>query len=324
MKTEEIQKLFHELKNSFEAGAINEEAFQTEMEGLLFQDDAGNYWTIGARTEKWYRYEEGDWVQASPPPMLEPVAREARPPGMKQKPLPPSRKRGYGTPIVLGSVSFLFLLCLILVALVSYQLGRLSVMTSPAEYTPIVAIATKATTDAPAVEATLPSEVLTATPSPTEVEGMATPLPTAPQEASPTPTSTSIPSATRAPQPTATPMPTPDMNYGPPILMGPENGAQFGGRYDAILVWELVDELAEGEYYHVEVCWNGCDSSDDFYGDYVRDTETVFPSWIYSGRAIDDKYYWHVIVRAQRGETPAGPLDPPISPPSETWIFLLI
>jgi hypothetical protein len=325
MKTEEIEKLFHELKNSFRGGTINEEEFQGEIRDLFFQDAEGNYWTIGAKTEKWYRYEDDDWVQDSPPPTLEPVGQEIRPPGMEQTPLPPGRDRRYGNRIVLGVGSFFLLLCLITVALVSYQLGRLSVMVSP-EATPA---ASMAMTEVSTIEATSPSEIGTVIPSPTEPGAISTPVATTTQEeTSPTLAPTHIPTptprATRAPQPTATPMPTPEMKYGPPVLVEPDDGAQFGPGYDAILMWEPIaeGELGENEYYHVEVCWNGCDGRDDFWGDYVQGIMYIFPGFL-RGRAIDERYYWDVTVRVQVGDTRGGPSDPPISPSSETWMFLL-
>lgn len=319
MKTEGIEKLFHELKRSFQAGTINQEEFHAEIKDLFFQDPQGNYWTIGAKTEKWYRYEDGDWVQDSPPPTLEPVRQEIRPPEMEQHPLSPSRERGYGNRIILAMGSFLFLLCLLMVALVSYQLGRLSVMTSPGEPTPTPPMVM---TGVPATEATPSSEVGIFTPSPTEPGAISTQVPTTTQEeTSPIPTYVSTPTtrATRAPQPTATPMPTPEMKYGPPILVKPDNGAQFGPGYDAILEWEPVGELAEDEYYDVQVCWN---NRGECWGQYQQGTSWTFPSFK-RGAAIDEKYYWHVTVRVQAGDTRNGPSDPPISPESETWMFLL-
>ncbi len=68
MQTEEIEELFRELKRSFEVGTIDEEELQAETNNLFFQDGEGNYRTLGAGTEKWYRFDDGDWAHASPPP----------------------------------------------------------------------------------------------------------------------------------------------------------------------------------------------------------------------------------------------------------------
>jgi hypothetical protein len=102
-------------------------------------------------------------------------------------------------------------------------------------------------------------------------------------------------------------------------LVLPEDGADRGQGYQAVLVWEPVDDLRDDEYYHVEVWWTDCAPCE---AAYVRDTTWIFPEFR-RGQAIDDKYYWHVIVRQQKGEVPDGPSDPATSPPSETWMFFL-
>ncbi len=319
MKTEEAKELFHELKARFEAGTMSEEEFQAEIRNLLYQDSDGNYWTLGARTEEWYRYDDDRWLRASPPPTLEPVKEEIGPPVVEQEPSRSTIKWDYGNRIILGLASFLLLLCLIVVALASYQLGRLSVMTRPTEdtVTPVMAM-----TEIPSTEVPSPLVVRTAPASPGVPGGLATPLPTsAKQETSPAPTPTPRPTST--PQPTASMAPAPAVRYSTPILLSPEVDAIRGPGYDPILEWLPVGELAEDEYYHVEVCWNGCDNEGDFHGHYLQDNSYVFPSHIYRGQALDSRYYWHVIVRLQTGDAPAGPTDPPISPPSDTWVFLL-
>jgi len=110
----------------------------------------------------------------------------------------------------------------------------------------------------------------------------------------------------------------PEMKYGPPILLEPQDGKERGPGYDAILKWQPVGELAENEYYHVEICWNDCSV---FWGHYPRDTVWTFPSFL-RGEAADNRFHWHVTVRVQRGDASASPLDPAVSPPSETWVFL--
>jgi hypothetical protein len=84
-----------------------------------------------------------------------------------------------------------------------------------------------------------------------------------------------------------------------------------------VLIWKPVDNLGDDEYYHVEVCWNECTM---YEGSYVRETTWIFPEFR-RGHSVDDKYYWHVTVRQQKGEAPEGPSDPSTSPPSETWMF---
>jgi hypothetical protein len=313
VKIEEIERQFHELKAGFEAGAITEEQFRAQTKDLLFQDSEGRYWAIGIKTEQWYRYEDGDWVNASPPPTLESVSEKITPPEHEAEEVEARRKRSLGSPVLLGLIGALCLVCLVAVAAISYQLGRLSVMGLPTE--DILHTATFEATEVRVVEPTETVDLAEPTATPMQPEDSPTPQPTVTKsEASPAPT----PTHTLAPQRTPTPVPTPQMTYSPPVLLDPENGAERGPGYKAILTWQPVGELSPNEYYHVEVCWNGCSV---FWGDYVRDTTYEFP-WFKRGYAIDDRYYWHVTVRVQRGEAPAGPLDPPISPPSETWMFM--
>jgi hypothetical protein len=99
----------------------------------------------------------------------------------------------------------------------------------------------------------------------------------------------------------------------------PENGAERGPGYEAVLLWKPVDNLGDDEYYHVEICWNDCSV---FWGDYMRETTYTFPAFLRGG-AIDERYHWHVTVRLQQGEAQEGPLDPATSPPSEVWVFSL-
>jgi hypothetical protein len=162
------------------------------------------------------------------------------------------------------------------------------------------------------------------TPSPTReriagsptAESSPSPVDTPTQQA---PVSTPRPSATATPRPSSTPEPSPTPRHGAPTLLLPEDGAERGPGYDAVLIWQPVDNMGDDEYYHVEVCWNECTV---FWGAYVKEPTYTFPDFR-RGDSIDDTYHWHVTVRAQQGEVPEGPLDRPTSPPSETWVFLL-
>ncbi len=72
MNTMDFQELldrYSQLREDLDAGNIDEEQFQDEIEGLQAKDEQGRYWTIGAQTGKWYRYDGRDWVQETPIPM---------------------------------------------------------------------------------------------------------------------------------------------------------------------------------------------------------------------------------------------------------------
>lgn len=312
MKPEEIEGLFRELKAKVEAGTISEDEFEAQVREFLFQGDSGTYWTVGAQTENWYRYENGDWVRASPPTSLNRAAGQDQESGVEKPGAPPGRQARVNRRVVLGVMGLLFGAFLVVAGVLYYQLGRTPSSTVPAADSPT---ATTKVTSTALLEPTATTTSPAATALPTE-EGSPTPQVTATEAI---PTSTPRPTST----PTPSVSPTWAIKYGPPLLLGPEDGSQFGRGYDAVLQWRLVDVLADGEYYHVEVCWNECKNPDEFHGGYLRETGYVFPRRIYDGRAIDDKYHWHVTVRTQQGDQPEVPGDPAISEPSETRVFIL-
>ena len=69
MDFQELLERYKQLRADFDAGKIDEEEFQEEIEGLQIRDEQGYYWTIGAQSGKWYRYNGVEWVQETPLPM---------------------------------------------------------------------------------------------------------------------------------------------------------------------------------------------------------------------------------------------------------------
>jgi LysM repeat protein len=69
MDFQELQRHYNELREQFDADQISEEEFREEIEGLQIQDEQGRYWTIGAQSGQWYRYDGRQWVQETPIPM---------------------------------------------------------------------------------------------------------------------------------------------------------------------------------------------------------------------------------------------------------------
>lgn len=67
MDFEQAEKNFKQLKVQFEAGNLTESEFKSRLEELMVQDEAGTWWMIGYETEKWYRNDGEEWVQAEPP-----------------------------------------------------------------------------------------------------------------------------------------------------------------------------------------------------------------------------------------------------------------
>lgn len=69
MDFQDLQRRYDELREQFDAGEINEQEFKDEIEGLQTKDEQGHFWTIGAQSGKWYRYDGRRWVQETPVPM---------------------------------------------------------------------------------------------------------------------------------------------------------------------------------------------------------------------------------------------------------------
>jgi LysM repeat protein len=69
MDFQELFDRYKQLREDFDAGRIDEEEFQDEIEGLQLKDEQGWYWTIGAQSGKWYRYDGNEWIQETPLPM---------------------------------------------------------------------------------------------------------------------------------------------------------------------------------------------------------------------------------------------------------------
>jgi hypothetical protein len=314
VRVEDIEDLFHEVKVALEMGKLTEDEFEDKIRSLLFRDDDGNYWTVGAQTEKWYRYEEGEWVQDSPPSALERAEAEESAPRGKAEETTSEKKRRVDRRMVIGLGSIVFVACLLLAAVAAYQLGKMS--SAARDLLPGLTPSVEAV-ESPTI-APLESPTLAETPTAAGAEP-GSPVPEAtPTQPSPTPTRR--PTSTPVPSPTATTATTPVLVHAAPVLSAPEDGAQFGPGYTAILTWEPVDGLGEDEYYHVEICWNDCTA---FWGHYLRETRWTAPDDVLRGQAVDTRYYWKVTVRRQQGEEPAGPADPPTSPASETWSFML-
>jgi hypothetical protein len=70
MDFKQAETNFKQLKAQFEAGKLTENAFKARLEELMVQDEQGSWWMIGYETEKWYRNDGTDWVQADPPVSL--------------------------------------------------------------------------------------------------------------------------------------------------------------------------------------------------------------------------------------------------------------
>jgi hypothetical protein len=67
MDFQQAKKRFKQLKEQFKAGTLTETEFKVQLKDLMVKDEQGDWWMIGYETEKWYRNDGTNWVQADPP-----------------------------------------------------------------------------------------------------------------------------------------------------------------------------------------------------------------------------------------------------------------
>jgi len=95
MDYQELQRRYNELREQFDADKISEEQFKEELEGLQLKDEQGRYWTIGAQSGKWYRYDGRRWLQETPLPMTKHQGRN-----IPEAVSPEAARREAGLPLV--------------------------------------------------------------------------------------------------------------------------------------------------------------------------------------------------------------------------------
>jgi hypothetical protein len=67
----EAEATFSRLLERFNDKKISPQEFSDSLKQLRIKDDEGRFWVIGARSGKWYAYENGEWAEAKPPSQME-------------------------------------------------------------------------------------------------------------------------------------------------------------------------------------------------------------------------------------------------------------
>ncbi len=196
----ELEKTYQQLHSQLLSGELSEEEFKTQVERLRFEDDQGRQWKIGWYTGKWYRYEQGQWVQGTPD--------ERRAAG---QPPPEEDRREAGGRSLTRWLAPALIALLVLAGIVLIIGWNADWWGSRPEASPTVAALVASPspmppTNTPAPTAT-PSPTVTSKPSP-QATPTRKPQPTATR---PAPTAT----ATGAAAPTATPPPSPGPQVTP-------------------------------------------------------------------------------------------------------------
>lgn len=75
-KYEETEAQVRELRQQYRNGQLSRDQLQTALRGLMVLDDNQIWWMMGVETDTWYKYEGGQWVQATPEVLVK--SRKAR------------------------------------------------------------------------------------------------------------------------------------------------------------------------------------------------------------------------------------------------------
>lgn len=78
------------LRRSLQTGALDQATFEEQLRSLMILDDDQIWWMMGAETDNWYKYENGEWTLAIPP------ALQAVPSAQSQSPQATIGGTGFG------------------------------------------------------------------------------------------------------------------------------------------------------------------------------------------------------------------------------------
>ena len=97
-REEELARRFAEteeevrtLRQMLRAGQITQEQFEEQLRSLMILDDDQVWWMIGAESDNWYKYQDNDWVPATPPRLpASDYYVNAPLPTLESQPIPPA------------------------------------------------------------------------------------------------------------------------------------------------------------------------------------------------------------------------------------------
>lgn len=227
MTISEMEEAYQQLHGQLLRGELDEEEFKAEVEKLRFEDELGHQWKIGWYTGKWYRYDQGQWVQGTPVDRQTPVT---PPPAAGGPPAEEKEPKGRPGTFWLAAVLIVLLLLSSVVLIIGWntdwwtqQTGDATTVSeagpttegtsaptespNPTESTKDVAATNEAATRVARASATTRP---TSTPAPTRRPATSTPTTKPPTlTAAPTETATEPPAATptteTSPEPTTQP-----------------------------------------------------------------------------------------------------------------------
>jgi hypothetical protein len=65
-KFDQVEAEVENLKELLSTGKLTEEQFVDRLASLMFQDERGTWWMVGAETGGWYYYDGANWVPGAP------------------------------------------------------------------------------------------------------------------------------------------------------------------------------------------------------------------------------------------------------------------
>ena len=66
MSIPELEREYRQSRELLLRGEIDEDVFKATVEKLRFEDGLDRQWKLGWYTGRWYRYEQGEWIQDEP------------------------------------------------------------------------------------------------------------------------------------------------------------------------------------------------------------------------------------------------------------------
>lgn len=62
----DVEQSVQVLRRKYTAGSLTGDQLRAELRKLMILDDGGNWWMIGMESDRWYKYNGKDWLQATP------------------------------------------------------------------------------------------------------------------------------------------------------------------------------------------------------------------------------------------------------------------
>lgn len=73
-KFQQTEQQVRALKNLYQSGQITRDDLQAQLRTLMILDENNVWWMMGVETDSWYKFENGNWVVATPPVPTRPPA----------------------------------------------------------------------------------------------------------------------------------------------------------------------------------------------------------------------------------------------------------